>query len=406
MYTMLFKRGQRVTYDIVLRNAHVIDPSQGINKVLDVGVSEGRIAALGQVENDPQSAELDLHGKYLCPGLVDLHGHWYEGSLFGIDPDICLNHGVTTAVDAGTTGFVNYHDFRKHCIARARIRVLAFLNIAAVGIPTPFIGELQDLRYAMPREAIELLARESETLIGVKLRLGESTSGANGAAALGRALEAAIAARLPLMVHISKGCDTPATLKRLRAGDIVTHCFEGRGDGLVTDGRMLPEATEARKDGVVFDVGHGCGSFSWEMAKKAFEHHFYPDTISTDLHRFSIERWCFDMPTTMSKFLHLGMTLEEVILKTTYAPAKAIGRAGEIGTMRLGAAADMLAFTVEEGEFPLEDTHLRVVLASRMIRPHMTFKAGEPILPGDARGCLRELQGCDLEIFRRVEESA
>lgn len=392
--------------DIVLRNAHVIDPSQGISKVLDVEIRGGRIVSLGSVENDPHVSQLDLHGKYLCPGLVDLHGHWYEGSLFGIDPDICLNHGVTTAVDAGTTGFVNYNDFRKHCIARARIRVLAFLNIAAVGIPTPFIGELQDLRYAMPREAAELLAQETETLIGVKIRLGESTSGANGAAALGLALEAAVASRLPLMVHISKGSDTVETLKRLRPGDIITHCFEGRGDGLVANGRMLPEAVEARAGGVVFDVGHGCGSFSWETAKKAFEHHFYPDTISTDLHRFSIERYCFDMPTTMSKFLHLGMTLEEVILKTTHTPAKAIGRADEIGTLRPGAEADMLAFTVEEGEFPLQDTHLQVALASRMIRPFMTFKAGEPILPRDARNGLRSLQSCDMDVFRRVEETA
>jgi dihydroorotase len=169
---------------------------------------------------------------------------------------------------------------------------------------------------------------------------------------------------------------------------------------------MLPEAIEARRCGVVFDVGHGCGSFCWETAKRAFEQHFHPDTISTDLHRFSIERWCFDMPTTMSKFLHLGMSLEDVILKTTYAPAKVIGREHEIGTLRPGAAADMLAFTAEEGEFPLEDTHLRVAVARRMIRPYMTIKAGEPLLPGDAQECLRSLHTCDLDVFRRIEETA
>jgi len=395
-----------MSYDIVLRNAHVIDPSQGLNKVSDIGVRGGRIAALGQIAPLPEEAAVDLGGKYLCPGLIDLHGHWYEGSLFGINPDICLNHGVTTVVDAGTTGFINFGEFRKQCIDRARIRVLAFLNIAALGIPAPFIGELEDLRYAMPRETAELLARETGTLLGVKIRLGENTSGKNGREALERALEAATAARLPLMVHISKGACTTETLKRLRPGDILTHCFQGRGDGLVSNGCLLPEAIEARAGGVVFDVGHGCGSFCWETAKSAFERHFHPDTISTDLHRFSIERWCFDMPTTMSKFLHLGMTLEDVILKTTHAPAKVIGRGHEIGTLRPGAAADMLAFTVEEGEFPLEDTHLRVAVAGRMIRPYMTFKAGEPLLPGDARGCLRSLQACDLDVFRRIEDTA
>jgi dihydroorotase len=315
-----------MTYDIVLRNAHVIDPSQNLSRVLDVGIHEGRIAGLGELGRAPGAEVIDLRGRHLCPGLIDLHGHWYEGSLFGIDPNICLNHGVTTAIDAGTSGFVNYQEFRKHTIDRATIRVLAFLNIGALGIPTPFVGELQDARYAMPREACELLQRDPANLLGVKVRLGISQSGENGDQVLDRALEAAEHARLPVMVHISKGADTPQVLRKLRPHDILTHCFQGRGDGLLRDGRLLPEALAARESGVVFDVGHGCGSFHWETARRAFEHHFFPDTISTDLHRFSIERWCFDMPTTMAKFLHLGMTLEDVILKTTWAPAKAIGR--------------------------------------------------------------------------------
>jgi len=228
---------------------------------------------------------------------------------------------------AGTSGFVNYQEFRRHTIDPATIRVLAFLNIGALGIPTPFVGELQDARYAMEREATDLLQRDPENLLGVKVRLGSNMSGENGPQVLDRALAAAERAGLPVMVHISQGADTPRVLGKLRPRDILTHCFQGRGDGLLRDGRLLPEALAARAAGVVFDVGHGCGSFRWDTAKRAFEHHFYPDTISTDLHRFSIERWCIDMPTTMAKFLHLGMSLEEVILKTTWAPAKAIGRA-------------------------------------------------------------------------------
>lgn len=137
--------------------------------------------------------------------------------------------------------------------------------------------------------------------------------------------------------------------RKLRERDILTHCFQGRGDGLLCDGHLLPEALAARASGVVFDVGHGCGSFSLDTARRAFEHHFYPDTISTDLHRFSIERWCIDMPTTMAKFLHLGMPLKDIILKTTWAPAKAIGRDHEIGTLRPGSAADIFVFSVQEG---------------------------------------------------------
>jgi dihydroorotase len=395
-----------MNYDIVLRNAHVIDPSQGLSKVLDIGVCDGLIAGLGPLEVSPSAVEYDPGGKYLCPGLVDLHGHWYEGSLFGIDPNVCLNHGVTTVVDAGTSGFVNYHEFRRHCIDEARIRVLAFLNIGAVGIPTPFAGELQDLRYAKPREAAELLACETSTLLGVKIRLGANTTGDNGREALERALQAATPSGLPIMVHISKGADTPRVLGKLRPRDILTHCFQGRGDGLFPSNQVIPEALEARARGVVFDVGHGCGSFSWDTARKAFELHFYPDTISTDLHRFSVERYCMDMPTTMSKFLRLGMSLEDVILKTTWAPAMAIGKEKEIGTLRPGAAADMFVFDFEEGEFPLEDTHLKVVIANQMLRPHLTLKAGQPIEPGSIRACMRRLHACDLEVFKHIEETA
>src|SRR5262245_2001737 len=160
-----------MSYDIVLRNARVIDPSQGLNHVRDVGVRAGRVAAVGPIEPSPGAVEYDLRGKYLSPGLVDLHGHWYQGSLFGIDPNLCLNHGVTTVVDAGTSGFINYDEFRRHGIGAARITVLAFLNISALGIPAPFVGELEDLRYARPREAAEMLEREAGMLLGVKIRI-------------------------------------------------------------------------------------------------------------------------------------------------------------------------------------------------------------------------------------------
>src|SRR5262245_19234830 len=178
-----------MNYEIVLRNAHVIDPSQNLDQVVNVGVRDGRIAAIGRLQPAEGATEIDLKGKYLCPGLVDLHGHWYEGSLFGIDPDICLNHGVTTVIDAGTSGFVNYPEFRKHTIDRARIGVLAFLNIGALGIPTPFVGELLDLRFAMPGEAADALSRDPATLVGVKIRIGSNMTGGHGMEAFELAME-------------------------------------------------------------------------------------------------------------------------------------------------------------------------------------------------------------------------
>jgi len=392
--------------DLILRNAHVIDPSQEIDRVLDVGIRGQRIEALGEsLPSPPNCAERDLRGNYLCPGLVDLHGHWYEGSAWGIDPNICLNHGVTTAVDAGTCGFINFDEFRRNRIQRAAVEVLAFVNISANGIPSALVGEFEDLRYARPRETAAMIEAHPTITLGVKLREGAMTAN-HGVEALALALEAAESTRRPLMVHISKGAPTPTILKKLRPGDILTHCFQGRGDGLVADGQMIPEALEARQNGVWFDVGHGCGSFRWETAKRAFEQFFFPDTISTDLHRYSVVRFAMDMPTTMSKFLHLGMTLSDVILKSTWAPARIIGRESELGTLRPGSVADLFVFELEEGEFPLEDTHLRMETAMRRIRPRFTIKSGKIVECGSQQASLRPLYPCDEEVFEFIERDA
>ncbi|MBZ5596333.1 MAG: amidohydrolase/deacetylase family metallohydrolase [Acidobacteriia bacterium] len=393
-------------YSLVLRNGHVIDPSQGLHRVTDVAVQEGRIAAVGGALG-PGLVERDLRGKYVCPGLIDLHGHWWEGSSWGIDPDICLNHGVTTVVDAGTTGFINFPAFRKTQVSAATVRVLAFVNISGIGIPTTLVGELEDIRFARPLETGRVIEGNRDLCVGVKLREGTMT-GRHGKEALEKALEAASFPGLRLMVHITKGADTRHILGRLRPGDIVTHCFQGRGDGILaeSDHHLLPEVVAARKNGVLFDVGHGAGAFSWDVARKAFEYFFYPDTISTDLHRFSIARWAFDMPSVMSKFLHMGMPLADVILKSTWAPALAIGRAGELGTLKPGAVADIFVFELEEGSFPLEDTHLRKESASRRIRPFLTIKDGRGIEPGSFPARLRELEECDQELFRFIEQTA
>ncbi len=389
--------------ELVLRKGRVVDPSQDVNGVLDVAVLDGRVAALGpSLEVAAGTPERDLSGAYVCPGLIDMHGHWYESSAWGIDPEFCLHRGSTTVIDAGTAGCINFADFRRNVIERTQIQVLAFVNIAASGIPTSFIGELDDLRYSRPRETIAVLEEHHGVAIGVKVRM----KAGHGPKAFSDALEAAQAARLLVMVHIGKGADTPQILRRLRPHDVVTHCFEGRGDGIVEQGRLIPEAVDARKKGVVFDVGHGCGSFSWEIARRAFEYSFYPDTISTDLHRYSVERWAFDMPTTMSKFLHLGMPLEDVILKSTTAPAKVIGHDGELGTLRVGTIADLFAFTLEEGEFPLEDTHLKVEVARRRIKPLFVMKAGAIIEADEGSPRLRQLYDFDYEQLRSIEETA
>jgi len=395
-----------VDYSLVLRNGHVIDPSQNINRITDIAVRDGRIDDIGDALG-PGLVEKDLSGKYVCPGLIDLHGHWWEGSSWGIDPDICLNHGVTTAVDAGTTGFINFPAFRKTQVSAATVRVLAFVNISGIGIPTTLVGELEDIRFARPIETGRVIEANRDVCVGVKIREGTMT-GRHGIAAMDKALEAANSARLPVMVHITKGADTRQILRKLRPGDVVTHCFQGRGDGILDSAgkQLLPEVTAARKAGVLFDVGHGAGAFSWDTARRAFEYSFYPDTISTDLHRFSVERFAFDMPSVMSKFLHMGMPLADVILKSTCAPAQALGRGDHLGTLKKGAAADLFVFELDEGTFALEDTHLRTESASRRIKPFLTIKDGVSVEPGSHPVRLRELLECDHELFRFIEQTA
>ena len=392
-------------YDLLLKGGHLIDPSQGINRVMDLAIKGGQIVDLGLQLDPKNSVEVSvLAGKFVCPGLVDLHGHWYEGSIYGIDPHISLNQGVTTVVDAGTSGFINFPEFRKHTINHAQIRILAFIHISCLGLHAPFAEELRDIRYARPKETAVVIDENRDVAVGVKIRLG-AMSGEHGIQALEMASEAAHEVSLPLMVHISKGANLLETLKRLNPGDIITHCFQGRGDGITDSpaGSILPQVIEARKEGIIFDIGHGCGSFCWETARKAFEVSFYPDTISTDLHRYCVEDpFHVTLLDTMSKFRLLGMTLEEVILKTTYSPARVLRREMSIGTLRNGAVADVLVFEEESGDFNFVDTHFRSLRGDKKLKPIQTIRNGISVKPDSYPTRLRGLYESDKEVLQSL----
>ena len=389
-------------FDLLLTGAQVIDPARSFNQRADVGITGGRIAQVGANLDRAGCPDVrDIAGKYVGPGLIDLHGHWYEGNLYGVDPLICLNHGVTTAVDAGSTGYANFPEFRRTVLDHCLTDVLAFVHISFMGLHAPYAEELRDLRYARPSETAAVIAKHPDRAVGVKLRIGAMTAN-HGLAALDQALAAARDARVPLMVHVSRGAEEAEILRRLRPGDILTHCFHGRANGMISD-TVVPEAVEARRRGVIFDVGHGCGSFSWDTARKAFEHHFYPDTISTDLHRYSApEPLCVSLPQVMSQMLCLGMSLEDVILKTTAVPARVLNREWQIGTLAPGTQADVLVFDLESGDFSFTDTHLKVRQGTRRIVPHLAIKAGRVHNPGSIPIKLRDLYESDMEVFRAI----
>jgi dihydroorotase len=388
--------------DLLIAGGRVIDPSQSLNALLDVGVRGGLVQEIGPALDRSAYADVfDAGGKYLCPGLIDLHGHWYEGNLYGVDPLLCLNSGVTTAVDAGSTGYANFPHFRRTVMDQTPVDLLAYVHISFMGLHAPFAEELLDMRYARPVETAALIAKHRDRAAGVKLRIGAMT-GNHGMEALEKALAAAREAAVPLMVHIGKGAEEAELLRRLRPGDILTHCFHGRQNRMIGEA-VIPEAHEARRRGVFFDVGHGCGSFSWETARRAFEHHFYPDTLSTDLHRYSAsEPLCVTLPQVMSKMLCIGMSLEDTILKTTAVPARILGREQAIGTLRPGSVADILVFEVETGDFAFTDTHLSVRNGSRRIAPRLVVKSGRVYLPGTLPVVLRDLYESDEEVFRAI----
>ena len=363
----------------ILRGGHVLDPATGVDGRFDVALEGGRIAAVaapGTLEAGAGDALEDVTGLLVTPGLIDLHGHWFEGSPYGIDPAINLAGGVTTAVDAGTAGFSNFTVFRRLAIDPAPVRVVAFLHVAAAGLVSTVAGELEDIRYARPREAAAIAGEHRDVIAGIKVRIGEGACGANGSAALAAALEAAELAGLPLMSHIAHGAGVREVLTRLRTGDVVTHALTESGSGIRgDDGRLLPELHEARRRGVLIDVGHGCGSFSWAAARAALAEGVAPDTISTDLHRYSIERPVVDQPLTMSKLLHLGMSLADVVTASTATPARAIGRP-DLGTLAVGGVADVTVLRVAETPMELSCSQGCRERVERVLRPVLTIVGG------------------------------
>jgi len=381
-------------YDLLLAGGHVIDAKSGTSAVRDVAIAGGKIAAVA-AKIDPAQAfkVVDVSGLYVTPGLIDLHVHVYTGtgeknSYAGdnsVYPDgFTLRVGVTTAVDAGCSGWRNFEDFKDKVIDRSRTRVLAMLNIVGSGMRGGrYEQDLADME-AKPTAAMAL--KHKGVVVGIKTAHYEGPEWAP----VERAVEAGTAAGIPVMVDF--GANKPErplaelVTKKLRPGDIYTHCFSGLRGELTPDGHVNPGMVEGRKRGVLFDVGHGGGSFSWGVAVPAVKEGFLPDTISTDLHIGSMNAGMKDQLNVMSKLLALGLSLDDVVARATWNSARAI-KHEELGNLSVGAPADVTVLSVASGRFGFIDSFGGRLKADKKLVCSMTLRDGKVVydLDGLAR---------------------
>lgn len=355
--------GTRVSYDLILKGGRVIDPAQNIDGVMDVAFTGGNVAAVGKdLKAGPKTATRDVKGRIVTPGLIDLHTHVYwGGTSLGIDAEeFCRTSGVTTAIDTGSAGPGNFAGFRKHVIERSEVRILAYLHVSFAGIfgfsKTIMVGESKNIELLAPRDAADVAEANRDVIVGIKVRVGRHASGDQGTAPLDMALQVADEVGMPLMCHIDHPPPSyEEVIAMLRPGDVLTHAFRPFPNSPVTaQGKVKPALVEARKRGVLFDIGHGMGSFSFKTARAMLANGFYPDTISSDVHSLCINGPAFDQVTTMSKFLCLGMPLPEVIKESTVNAAMALKRP-ELGTLKPGSVGDATILDVKDGKFDYVD---------------------------------------------------
>lgn len=370
-------------YDLVLKSGHVIDAKNRLSAVRDVAVHQGKVAAVAESIDAAKAFKVvDCKGLYVTPGVIDLHVHVFAGtnerSSYAGDnsvyPDgFTFRVGVTTVVDAGCAGWRNFDVFKDTVIDRSRTRVLALANIVGAGMRGgKFEQNLDDMK-AGPTAA--LAKKYPETVVGVKCA---HYSGPEWTP-VEEAVRAGDAAGIPVMIDF--GSNLPErpieTLlgEKLRKGDIYTHCFAGNRRELLPDGKPNPGLFAGRKRGVYFDVGHGGGSFKWSVAAKCLEAGFPPDSISTDLHITSMNAGMQDQLNTMSKFLALGESLDDVIAQSTWNPAREIKRE-ELGHLSPGAIADISVFSMASGDFGFFDSFGGRQKGNKKLICEMTFKDG------------------------------
>jgi dihydroorotase len=370
--------------DLLLTGGTVVNPATKTHQKLDVGLRDDRITALGaDLPRAHAKRVIDVTGCYVTPGLIDFHVHSYWGvNPYGCDLDaLCRGTGVTTTMDAGSAGPVNLLGFRRLVYEASKTRMLGFVALAQHGVLNA-PGELLNLDFADSDGAAQAVSDNRDIEVGIKVRLHKKAIGENSRKALRLAIKAGEATRTPIMVHVGDtaiGMDEIAAT--LRSGDIITHCYTPQKPSIIDDkGKLLPEVRDAKERGVIFDVGHASGHFDFDLVERAMGEGLLPDIISSDLHGrmtqpgFGIVG---DLPTTLTKFLSLGLSLEQIVVNCTTNPARAVGWQDRIGSLEIGRGADIAVLQVIDEPTTLRDSSGNERLHKQRIAVKWTIRAGE-----------------------------
>jgi dihydroorotase len=371
-----------VRYDVLITGGRVVDPGSGLVGDFDVAIAGGKIAAVeAGIPRELAGSVIDAQGKFVTPGLVDLHTHVYWGATYwGIEPDpVAARSGVTTWLDVGSAGAYSFPGFRRYVAEASRSRVFSLLNLSAIGLIAPTY-EFANIDYCDVDLAASIVEDNRDLIVGIKARIDAFTTRGTGIEPLALARELADQVHLPLMVHIGTA---PPSLDEiceyLRPGDILTHCFTGQPNKVVQDSGLVNANIKDLHDrGLILDIGHGTGSFSFETAERMLDQGILPDVISTDIHQLAVQGPMFDMPTTLSKFLLLGLTIEQVFERATSRPAAAM-RKPELGSLKHGSAADVALFAIEEGDFSFQDIHMNERKGTQRLVNTLTMIDGEEL---------------------------
>ena len=371
--------------DLLIKGGTVVDPSQNLHGPLDVAVKDGKILQVApDIPADGSRTVIPAKGRIVTPGLIDVHVHVFEGvGPTGVNADqYCLGRGVTTAVDAGSAGYFSIAGLRQYVIKPSATRLYAMIDIGARGTLMGLAGNYFNLDWVNPQLTARAADANKPDVVAIKARLSKEITGSNDLEILKRALEAAEISRLPLMVHVGDSFSPlPDILRQLRKGDILTHCFTGRPHGpLDANGKILPEMIDCRARGVLFDVGDGGPHLSLDVAEKCLQQNFLPDTIGTDLGGLSINGPVYDLVTELSKFLAIGMTVDQVIERVTLRPTHMFNFGVELGTLRAGTAADITILDAREGSFVFGDSTGKKRTGRQKLQSVAAIRAGKAFI--------------------------